>query len=176
MTFLPPRTFGRTCNHASLLLELLILLGYSKLMWKLMRKQQQREEAGRSAAVQNSQENVNVKYFMVQHQYMSTINNPAFLSLAGSVDSMCFGCIFSIVDYIKGYVENTVFCCIPTVFLNTQYIIQQMNYNVKIYTSVLSRQGNMPPAAYCKENRQVFGRQSRLQYYKKYSRLKSTAL
>lgn len=40
---------------------------------------------------------------------MSTINIPAFLSLAGSVDSMCFGYIFSIVDYIKGYVENTVY-------------------------------------------------------------------
>lgn len=60
------------------------------------------EESGRSAEAQNSQGNVNIKYLMVQHQYISTISNPAFLSLTGSVDSIYFGkcCIFSIVDYI----------------------------------------------------------------------------
>lgn len=136
MTLLPPRTFGRTCNHASLLLELLILLGYSKLMWKLMRKSQQREEAGRSAAVQNSQENVNIKYFMVQHQYMSTRNNPAFLSVTGSVDSVFWLYIQYGGLYLGVCTVHCVFCCIPTVFLNAQYVIQQMNYNVKIFTSI----------------------------------------
>lgn len=59
---------------------------------------------------------------MLQHQYISTINNPAFLSLTGSVDSMYFVYI-QYSGLYWGYVQYIVYSCIPTVFLNTRHVI-----------------------------------------------------